>query len=140
MNERIRLSRKGRKGRSAGFTLMELMIVITIILILMAMAVGRYDKAVLRAREAVLHDDLKTMRVAIDHYTLDKQAAPQSLEDLKSAGYLHEVPIDPITQAKDWVPSFGDTVMSPDQTSTGIDDVHSASDKISLEGTPYNQW
>src|SRR5260370_32204915 len=121
----------------AGFTLLELMIVITIILILLAMAAGRYDRAVMRSREAVLKQDLQEMRKAIDSYTLDKEAAPQSLDDLVQAAYLREVPIDPITRVKDWVPQFDSVVMSPEQTTTGIVDVHSNSGNVSsFEGTP----
>ena len=125
----------------AGFTLIELMIVITIILILIGMAAGRYDKSVLKANEAVLHHNLQTIRTSIDNYTLDKQAAPQSIEDLVQAGYLRSVPTDPITHAKDWVPQFDSVVLSPDQTSTGMVDVHSNSGQVSpFEHTPYNEW
>lgn len=126
---------------SGGFTMIELMIVIMIILILLGMAAQRYDKTVVRSREAVLKNDLQVMRQAIDNYTLDKQAAPQSLDDLQQAGYLREVPLDPITQAKDWVPQFDNVVMSPDQVTTGMVDVHSNSGLSSpFEGTPYNSW
>jgi general secretion pathway protein G len=125
----------------AGFTLIELMIVMTIIFILLGIAAVRYDKSVLRAHEAVLHQDVQALRQAIDNYTLDKEAAPQSLEDLQSAGYIHFVPTDPITHAKDWRLEFKDVVLSPDQTGTGVTDVHSNSDQISpFEGTPYNSW
>jgi general secretion pathway protein G len=127
-------------GTKAGFTLIELMIVVSIILILVGVAAMKYDQVVLHSREAVLHTDLRTLRDAIDHYTLDKQAAPQSLDDLAQAGYLREVPIDPITHAKDWVPQFDSVVLSPEQTSTGMVDVHSNSSKVSSEGTPYNEW
>ena len=124
-----------------GFTLLELMIVITIILILIGMAAQRYDMAVQRSREAVLKHDLQVMREAIDNYTLDKQAAPQSLDDLQQAGYLRDIPIDPITRTKDWVPQFDNVVMSPDQVTTGMVDVHSNSGRTSpFEGTPYNTW
>ncbi|GAC1623515.1 MAG: hypothetical protein PVS2B2_24430 [Candidatus Acidiferrum sp.] len=116
------------------------MIVITIIFILVGIAVGRYDQTVKRAREARLKNDLQVLRVAIDNYTLDKQAAPQSLQDLVDAHYLRSLPYDSITQAQDWVVHIGDTVLSPDQIGSGIDDVHSNSQQISLEGTPYNSW
>jgi general secretion pathway protein G len=117
------------------------MIVMTIIFILLGIAAVRYDKSVLRAHEAVLHQDLQALRQAIDNYTLDKEAAPQSLEDLQSAGYIHFVPTDPITHAKDWRLEFKDVVLTADQSTTGVTDVHSSSDQISpFEGTPYSSW
>jgi general secretion pathway protein G len=134
--------RKGRvEWRSFGFTLMELMIVIAIITILIGIAAIRYDKVVQHSKEAVLRTDLRTMRDAIDNYTLDKQAAPQSIDDLQQAGYLRAVPSDPMTSAKDWVPQFDSVVLSPDQSTTGIVDVHSNSPRVSpFDSTPYNEW
>ena len=130
------------RGRlnNLGFTLLELMIVITIISILIGIAALRYDKVVQRSREAVLVTDLRTIRDAIDNYTLDKQAAPQSVDDLQQAGYLRSVPIDPMTRAKDWVPEFDSVVLSPDQTTTGMTNVHSNSGRAALDGTPYSEW
>ena len=131
----------GRRNRSVlGFTLIELMIVMSIVLILIGIAAIRYDKVVQHSKEAVLKTDLRTIRDAIDNYTLDKQAAPQSVDDLQQAGYLRSVPTDPMTNAKDWVPAFDSVVLSPDQTTTGMVDVHSNSDRIALDGTPYNSW
>ncbi len=138
-----RSSLRKRRGRllETGFTLIELMIVITIILILIGMAAQRYEKSVQRANEAVLKHNLQTIRTSIDNYTLDKQAAPQSIEDLVQAGYLRAVPTDPITRAKDWVPQYDSVVLSPDQSSTGMVDVHSNSSRVSpFENTPYNEW
>ena len=134
--------RKRRFGLfGAGFTLIELMIVITIILILIGMAAQNYGRTVQHARETTMKHDLQVMRQAIDNYTLDKQAAPQSLEDLVQAGYLRKVPVDPITGAADWVPQFDSVVLSADQSSTGMIDVHSNSDRVSpFENTPYNEW
>jgi len=130
-----------RKRRGSGFTLIELMIVITIILILIGMAAGRYEKSVLRAREATLKQDLQAMRQSIDNFTLDKQAAPQSLDDLAQAGYLRKVPVDPMTGAADWVAQYDSVVLSPEQSSTGMVDVHSNSPRVSpFENTPYNEW
>jgi general secretion pathway protein G len=128
-------------ARLFGFTLIELMIVITIIFILLGLAAGRYDRSVVRAREATLKQDLQVMRQAIDNYTLDKQSAPQSIDALQEAGYLRIVPTDPMTQAKDWQPQFDEVVLSPDQTGTGMVDVHSNSDKTSpFDQTPYKDW
>jgi general secretion pathway protein G len=143
LRERLSSSRNPRHPRrSAGFTLIELMIVITIIFILLGMAAARYDRSVHRAREATLKTDLQVMRQAIDNYTLDKETAPQSLEDLTSqpTPYLREIPVDPMTGQKDWRADFGDTVLSPDQTNTGIVDVHSNSNGTASDGTPYNTW
>jgi general secretion pathway protein G len=136
------LQRNSRSNeRSAGFTLIELMIVVSIILILIGVAAMKYDRVVQHSKEAVLRTDLRTIRDAIDHYTLDKQAAPQSVDDLQQAGYLRTVPVDPMTQAKDWVPQFDSVVLSPEQTSTGMVDVHSNSNKASpFDNTPYNEW
>lgn len=127
--------------RSGGFTLLELMIVIAIIIILAGIAAGRYDRSVRRAQEATLRSDLKVMREAIDNYTIDKQAAAQSLDDLVTGHYLREVPTDPITHQKDWRLVFEDVVLSPDQSTTGLTDVHSNSEQVSnFDGTPYSTW
>ena len=132
---------RGGNPSSVGFTLVELMIVIAIIFILLGMAAGRYEMTIQRSREAVLKHDLLIMREAIDNFTLDKQAAPQSLDDLQQAGYLREVPMDPMTRAKDWDPVFDNIVLSPDQVTTGIVDVHSHSPQTSrFDGTAYNTW
>src|ERR1700682_1206276 len=129
------------RERGFGFTLIELMIVITIIFILLGLAAGRYDRSVVRAREATVKQDLQVMRQAIDNYTLDKQSAPQSIEALQEAGYLRIVPTDPMHQAKDWQPQFDEVVLSPDQTGTGMVDVHSNSERTSpFDGTPYKDW
>jgi general secretion pathway protein G len=132
---------RGGNPSSVGFTLVELMIVIAIIFILLGMAAGRYEMTIQRSREAVMKHDLLIMREAIDNFTLDKQAAPQSLDDLQQAGYLREVPMDPMTRAKDWDPVFDNIVLSPDQVTTGIVDVHSHSPQTSrFDGTAYNTW
>ncbi len=125
-----------------GFTLLELMVVITIILVLVTLAVPSYQQSILLAREAVLRDNLYTLRSLIDQYTLDKKEAPQALEDLVAEGYLRSLPKDPITSSNEtWVEEFAEDVfLSPDQTMSGIVDVRSGSEEISLDGTPYNTW
>ena len=138
--QRLKRPAKQVRRSARGFTLIELMIVMMIISILIGIAAVSYDKTVKRARETVLRQDLQTMRQAIDNYTLDKQQAPQSLDDLVDAHYLREVPNDPVCQKKDWVTHIGDTVLSPDQTSTGVDDVHSGCEQTAMDGTPYTTW
>jgi general secretion pathway protein G len=128
-----------RFGR-AGFSLLEMMIVLTIIAILATIAIPIYQGVILRTKEAVLKDTLHTLRSLIDAYTADKKAAPQTLQDLVDAGYLREIPEDPITDSRTtWVTEFGD-VMIPGQVTAGIVDVHSGSPAESSEGTPYSDW
>jgi len=112
-----------------------------IIATLAAMAIPAYTRNVLAAKEAVLHEDLQVMRSAISSYTVDKQKAPQSLDDLVTSGYLKAIPIDPITNTTDcWTTTQSDTLDSVDQTESGIDDVHSCSQKTGINGTLYNTW
>jgi general secretion pathway protein G len=127
--------------KSRGFTLIELMIVMSLILILVSIAVPVYSQSVMRARESVLRQNLFTLRSLISQYTLDKQKAPQSLDDLLQAGYIKIIPNDPMTAKPDWaVDQMDSTIMSVDQQDSGIDDVHSSSSAMSGDGTAYNTW
>jgi general secretion pathway protein G len=135
--------RKFRRSRlkQAGFTLIELMIVISMILILISVAIPIYTQSITRAREAVLRQNLFTMRSVIDQYSMDKQKAPQSLDDLVQAGYLKQIPTDPMTNSKDtWQPVQEDVLVSVDQNQPGITDVHSGSEATGSDGTAYNTW
>jgi general secretion pathway protein G len=118
------------------------MVVMTLILILATMAVPNLRIAVVRAREAVLRDDLFTMRKLIDQYTIDKQQPPQSLDDLVTAGYLRGgVPVDPFTGSNQtWQTDTENVPLGPQQVVSGIVDVHSGSDATSLDGSAYNTW
>jgi general secretion pathway protein G len=125
--------------QSAGFTLLELMIVISIIIILAAITLPQYQKTIMHTRETVLKDDLRKMRSLIDQFAADKGRLPQSLEEIASEGYMREVPTDPFTGQKDWAITSGEDPNSL-QGETGMTDVHSSSAEISTEGTPYNEW
>lgn len=124
-----------------GFTLIEMMIVISIVMILTSIAVPIYKTHVLHAREAVLREDLFTMRQSIDQYTQDKVKAPQALDDLVSAGYMRALPKDPFTDSNQtWEPVMDDSIQQLGQTETGITDVHSGSKLTGTDGTAYNTW
>jgi len=117
------------------------MIVMAIIGVLAMVAVPSYISAIKHAKEAVLKEDLHTLRAAIDSYTMDKQKAPQSLDDLIQDGYLKSIPEDPMTKSTTtWVTDTSDSMHSLDQTDPGIDDIHSGADDTGSDGQPYNTW
>jgi general secretion pathway protein G len=127
--------------RLRGFTLIELMVVMAIISVLLAIALPIYQKSITRAKESVLRNNLFTLRTMIDEYTLDKQQAPQSLQDLVTEGYLRQIPQDPMTGSdQTWRVTMEDTPVGGDTSTPGIWDVKSGSDKIGLDGTPYSDW
>jgi general secretion pathway protein G len=133
--------RRATPSSQQGFTLLELMIVMVVIGLLAAIAIPAYTSNIKHAREAVLKEDLHVLRQAIDSYTVDKQKAPQSLDDLVQSGYIKVMPIDPFTKRSDtWMPVQEDTLMSLDQTESGIDDVHSGSQETALDGSSYSTW
>lgn len=130
-----------RSDHIRGFTLLEMIIVISIMAIFMAIALPTYNRSILRARESVLQSDLDTLNDAIVKYTLDKQKAPQSLDDLKGSGYIEKIPDDPMTQEPNWEVEQDDTsLLSLDQQDPGITGVHSASNAIGSNGTAYSTW
>ncbi len=134
------MKRKRFKNSVRGFTLVEMMVVISIIVILLGVAMPIYSQSVNRAREDAFRDSLLTLNQMIFQYTLDKQRPPQSLEDLRSAGYIKEVPKD-ITGSTTWVTEDDPpAILSIYQTETGIYGVHSASSKIGSNGKAYSEW
>ena len=131
--------RTGNKLLAAGFTLLELMIVISIIIILAAITLPQYQKTVMQTREAVLKDDLRKMRTLIDQFAADKGRLPQSLDEIVSAGYMREIPVDPFTGKKEWQQEMGEDPNSL-EGETGLTDVHSLAEDTASDGTSYREW
>jgi general secretion pathway protein G len=132
--------RRPEKSGQHGFTMIEMIVVISIILILLSIVVPSYSQSINRAREDNLRRNLWTLNEVIVQYTLDKKKAPQSLEDLKQAGYIKSIPEDITGRDDTWVLDQDDSIMSLDQTDPGITGVHSGSDHIASDGTVYSEW
>lgn len=120
-----------------GFTLIEIMVVVAIIVTILSIAVPFYTTAMVRAKESVLQSNLFTMRSVIDQYTYDKEAPPQSLDELVSEGYLREIPLDPFTESRDTWQMINDSGPTGE---SGLYDVRSGSDRAALNGTLYSEW
>jgi general secretion pathway protein G len=126
-------------AKQKGFTLLELVMVMTIIVILAAMGVVAYQRLQLKARETILKTSLKEMRKMIDQYQADKEHLPGTLDDLVSAGYLHDVPVDPVTGEKDWATEMGEDTVAR-EGGQGMVDVHSNATGVDSEGTAYKDY
>jgi general secretion pathway protein G len=135
-----------RLKNKRGFTLIELMIVITIIGILAAIAAPNYMWGIVKAKEAVLREDLYNLRNTIDQFNADQGKYPDSLQDLVDKKYLRDIPTDPFTKSKEtWVvlppPAEPSSGAGTEQKSTGnVWDVKSGSDLIGSNNVPYNEW
>ncbi len=137
-----RKTNKKTTGRNRGVTLLEMMVVISIILILLSLAMPIYSHSVTRAREESLRRNLETLNRMIFQYTLDKQRAPQGLEELRSAKYIDDIPKDITGSADTWQtePAEG-AILSLDQTdASGIIGVHSGSNQVGSDGKAYSDW
>ena len=135
------LTLQRRRHGASGFTLIELLVVTALVVVLASLALVGYQNSVVRAREAVLKEDLFRLRDAIDQYYADKNKWPQTLQDLVTDGYVREVPEDPITNSTD---SWQTVPAEPDPgnptSEPGIFDVKSGSDRTALDGSPYAEW
>ena len=128
-----------RKAGHRGFTLVEMVVVISLILVLLSIALPMYNQSILRAKEARLHQNLTTLNKVIQEYSLDKKHAPQALEELVPS-YIKFIPEDITGRADSWKVDQEDPQDAWDANQTGIVGVHSGSDELSSEGTPYSSW
>jgi len=129
-----------RRGEP-GFTLIELLVVVAIIGILAGVAVGQYRRSIIKAKEAVLKENLFRMRTAINQYFADKGRYPSDLHALVDDRYLRSMPIDPVTRSTEtWQTTYAELDESDISTEPGIEDVHSGADGYALDGTLYAEW
>jgi general secretion pathway protein G len=138
----VNYPRKVRRRSAAGFTMIEMLIVMTLIIILAGMAMTQYRNSVRRSEEAVLKENLFRLRDAMDQFYADKNKWPTDLSELVSEGYIREVPTDPMTKSKDtWQTDQAEPdANNPAASAGGIDDVHSGSDRLAMDGTRYSEW
>ena len=122
-----------------GFTLVEMLIVVALIGILATLALPSYRYATTKAREAVLMEDLFTFRDLIDQFYADQGRYPSNLDELVTAGYLRDIPVDPITEQRDWIEIMEEMIDELD-VEPGIYDVQSASEERALDGSYYYEW
>ena len=123
-------------GRRRGFTLIELLAVMAIIATLLTISVPRYFRSLERAREAVLKQDLTTLRESIDKFYGDTGKYPQTLAVLVEKHYLRSIPVDPIAKtAEKWI-----VVNSDDPDDNGVKDVRSGAEGLAENGAPYVAW
>jgi len=135
----MRAGERPREG-AGGFTLIELITVVALIGILAAIALPNYRVAITQSKEAVLKEDLYRFRDLIDQYYVDKGRYPATLEALLEDGYLRTLPVDPFTGSADWTAVPAEVDLDQPDEEPGIYDVKSASEQVSLLGTPYNEW
>ncbi len=127
--------------QKGGFTVIELMVVMTIILLLASVAVKINKKAIIKAKESVLKENLFQMRQAIEQYYADKGHYPDSLETLVDDGYLREIPKDPFTKSSDtWQVEYENPDDVGEDYEPGIIDVKSGYSGKALDGTNYDEW
>jgi len=132
---------RAARSKRAGFTFVELTVVIAVIVILITIAIPIYARTITRSKESVLKNNILTLQTVIDNYTYDKQKAPRSLQDLVEAGYLREIPIDPMTGSnRTWKLIQEEADQAVNQSEPGIFDIRSGSDKVGLDGSAYADW
>ena len=130
----------GRNAGSRGFTFIEMVMVITLVAILVAIAVPVYQAQILTSKEAVLKHNLVTIRDRLDQFKADRGVYPYTLEELVEAGYLREIPEDPMSRSTEWELIYEDFDPDEPDAELGVFDVRSLSPDFAIDGSPYNEW
>ena len=130
-----------KRDATAGFTMIELLVVLALISILATMGMTQYRASVVHAKEAVLKQDLFQMRDAIDQYYADKGQYPSTLDALVSEGYMRKLPVDPFTGSADtWTTEPAEPDPSNPGADPGVYNVKSGAQGTALDGTSYSDW
>jgi general secretion pathway protein G len=127
-------------SQERGFTLIEMVVVCSLILILLSISLPLYNHAIIRSKEAKLHNNVAVLNELIDRYSLDKGQAPQSLDDLVNSGYIKAIPEDITSATNTWETVAEDPQNCWDPNQCGIGSVHSGSKDTASDGTPYSSW
>ena len=114
--------------------------VVVLLGILLGIAVPMYQAQVLASKESVLEHNLAIIRERLDQFKADRTKYPNSLQELVEAGYLRELPKDPITGDHEWEEVFTDFDPNEPDAEPGIYDVHSRSSETGSDGRPYSEW
>ena len=129
-----------RLPRISGYTLLELMIVVAIAGILVTLAVPSFQQSSLKAKEAALKQNLFTLRAVVDQFYADRGKYPLTLETLVEEKYLRQLPVDPFTKSSTSWQEVYEEKSEDDDSPAGVFDLHSGSDLVALDGTPYKEW
>ncbi len=128
------------RRRQRGFTLLELLTVMTIMAMLTTVGIVGYRHSIRASKEAVLKENLFLLNHALEQHRTDRGKYPPSLEELRSVGYIREIPVDPMTGTKEWATEMEQQDSDNPDQETGIWKVRSSSSDVGSNGMPYNEW
>lgn len=130
----------GKWKLASGFTFIEMVMVMVVMGILLGIAIPIYRAQVVASKEGVLKHNLATIRERLDQYKADRNKYPTSLQELVDAGYLREIPEDPMTDSTEWEEVYADYDPNEPDAEPGIEDVRSQSAETGVDGRPYSEW
>ena len=92
-------------------------------------------------QEDALRNTLKLFRAVMNNFALDHNRGPESLQELVSAGYLEQLPVDPMTGRRDtWITVVEPRDLKNPNSGTEVVALHSGSTRIGSNGLPYSSW
>ena len=159
----LKMVKRRNQFSDKAFMLIELIAAITILLVLTTLALPLARNEIVRKREMLLHEDLRTLREAIDRYKaysdqsmipikVDSFGYPPDLQTLVDGvpvkgtakgkyKFLRKIPVDPMTGTADWgLRAMQDDADSKSWGGENVFDVYSKSQGTALDGTQYGDW